>query len=88
MRFVIFETVKVLISLMTHVTFVRFLFLHPNSPWIRLVVIGVKDREGTISILLESLILVAVSFVILQSVGISIGLVCNFVSLCVDLNQN
>lgn len=88
MRFVIFETVKVLISLMTHVTFVRFLFLHPNSPWIRLIVIGVKDREGTISILLESLILVAVSFVILQSVGISIGLVCNFVSLCVDSNQN
>ena len=46
----VFETVQVLISLATHFTSVRLLFLHAKSSGVRSGRFGVDDRKGAVSV--------------------------------------
>lgn len=72
MSFVVLETVEVLVSLVAYVAFVWLILLHTHSSGIRLIIVRIKDRESAVSVLLQSLVLVAVSLVIFQAVCISI----------------
>lgn len=76
----VFKTVEVLVSLVANIAFVWLLFLHANCAGVGLIVLGVEDREGAVAILLQALILMAVSLVILQAVRIPVGFVCDRVS--------
>ena len=78
MCFVIFETVEVLVSFVAHVTLVWFLLLHADSARVWLVVVRIENRECTISILLQSLVLMAMSLVILETVCVAVRLVFKF----------
>lgn len=79
MRFMIFETVEVFVSFVTHIALVWFLLFHANSTWVWLVVVWIQDRESAIAVLLQPLILMTMRFVIFETVSIAIRLVCDHV---------
>lgn len=68
----IFETIEVLVSFVAHVALIWLLLLHPNRARIWLVVIWIQNGESAISILLQPLVLVTMSLVIFEAVGITI----------------
>lgn len=81
----VFETVEVLVPLVAHVALVRLFFFHADRARIRLIVVRIQDGECPISVFLQPLVLVSVSFVVFQPVGISIGFI--YVCQCVSIKQ-
>lgn len=71
----IFEAVKILVPLVTHIAFVRLFFLHAHCAWVWLIVVRVKDRECAVAVFLQSLILVSMCFVVFETVRVTIRLV-------------
>jgi len=72
MCFMILETVEVLVSLVAHIALVRFFLLHTDCAWVWLIIVRVQYRESTVSIFLQSLVLVTMSFVVFQTISIAI----------------
>ena len=60
----VFQTVEVLIPLVAVLALMRLLLFHSSLPRIRRGRLGVNDREGAVSVLVQLLILVAVLLVV------------------------
>lgn len=74
-RLVVFEAVQVLVSFVAHVAFVWLLLLHTYRARIWLVIVGIQDGEGAVSVLLQPLVLVPVSLVVFQAVRVTVRFV-------------
>lgn len=75
MSLVVLQSIEILVSLVAYITFVWLLLFHSYCARISCVCIGIEDRESAITILLESLVLVAMGFVIFETIGVAIGFV-------------
>jgi hypothetical protein len=69
MCFVVFETVKVLVSLLAHVALVRLLLLHALSARIRSLGVWIDDGICAVCIVMQSLVIVTM----LEKISIGIG---------------
>ena len=56
----VFQAVQVLVALATHVAFVRLFFLHTHRAGVWCRCLGIDNRECSVSIVVQSLIVVAV----------------------------
>lgn len=56
MRAMVLEAVEILIAFATILAAIRLFFLHAKGSWVRCRSFGVNDGEGTIGVIVESLI--------------------------------
>lgn len=75
MGLVVFQTIQVLVSFVTDITFVGLLLLHADRTRVWLVVVRIQNRKCAIAVLLQSLVLVSVGFVVFEAVSVTIRFV-------------